>query len=206
MHHHLTHIPSYIIAIEPFIKQYGYLAIGSLLFLEDFGILVPGETVLVAGAVYASLGQLNLVYVIVVGVVACLLGDNIGYLIGYKLGHPIIEKYGKYVFITKERLTKTENFFNKYGNKIIVVARFFDGLRELNGILAGLSEINWRRFNLYNLIGSIIWVLFWSLIGFYGGSHINTFIKFELILTILIVAIIIFKLIYSKFKTKKIAS
>jgi len=202
MQHNLEHIPGYIISLEPFIKQYGYLAIASLLFLEDFGILVPGETVLVAGAVYASLGQLNIFIVMLVGVIACVLGDNVGYLIGNKFGHPILERYGKYVFMTKERIDKAEHFFSKYGNKIIVVARFFDGLRELNGILAGLSEIKWRRFNIYNLIGSVSWVVFWSLIGFYGGAHINTFIKLEILLTIIIIGVFIIKILHSKLKTK----
>ena len=138
--HGAQHIPSYIQAVEPIIRQYGYWAIGAMLFLEDFGVLVPGETVLIASAFYAGLGQLNIFLVIAIGVVASIVGDNVGFAIGNYGGHPLVEKYGKYVFLTKERLDKAESYFNRHGGKIVAVARFFDGLRELNGIIAGISD------------------------------------------------------------------
>ncbi len=198
------HIPLVIKDIAPLIHHYGYLAVGGLLFLEDFGILVPGETVLTAAAFYAGLGQLNIFLVIIIGIVASIIGDNIGFAIGTYGGHPFLERFGRYVFLTPERIDKAESFFNKYGGRVVTVARFFDGLRELNGIIAGISEMKWARFILFNVIGATIWVIFWSLIGYFGGDHINTFLTFELYLTITIVAIIAARFIYKKVRKEKI--
>lgn len=199
-------IPLAIRAISPLIHHYGYLAVGGLLFLEDFGILVPGETVLTAAAFYAGLGQLNIILVIIIGIVASIIGDNVGFAIGTYGGHPFLERFGRYVFLTPERIDKAESFFNKYGGRVVTVARFFDGLRELNGIIAGISEMKWARFVLFNVIGATIWVIFWSLIGYYGGDHIKTFLTFELYLTITIIAIIVFRIIYKKIKKRQVTS
>ena len=201
--HGAQHIPSYIQAVEPIIRQYGYWAIGAMLFLEDFGVLVPGETVLIASAFYAGLGQLNIFLVIAIGVVASIVGDNVGFAIGNYGGHPLVEKYGKYVFLTKERLDKAESYFNRHGGKIVAVARFFDGLRELNGIIAGISEMKWGKFLIFNIIGAITWVVFWSLVGYYGGSHIDTFLTVELYFTIAVVTLVIIRFILKRYKKKK---
>ena len=201
--HGAQHIPSYIQAVEPIIRQYGYWAIGVMLFLEDFGVLVPGETVLIASAFYAGLGQLNILLVIIIGVIASVIGDNVGFAIGNYGGHPLVERYGKYVFLTKERLDKAESYFNRHGGKIVAVARFFDGLRELNGIIAGISEMKWGKFLIFNVIGAIAWVVFWSLVGYYGGSHIDTFLTVELYFTIAVVALVITRFIFKRYKKKK---
>ena len=196
------HIPAAIQTLAPLIHRYGYLAVGSLLFLEDFGILVPGETVLTAAAFFAGLGQLNILLVILIGIVASILGDNVGYAIGSYGGHPFLEKYGRYVFLTPKRIEKAENFFNKYGGRVVSVARFFDGLRELNGISAGISEMKWPRFLIFNTIGATVWVTFWALIGYYGGNHINTFLTFEAYLTGAIILLFILRILYKKHKQK----
>lgn len=192
-------VPSYIHAFAPTIDHYGYFAVGALLLLEDFGILVPGETVLIAAAFYAGLGQLNIVVVIVVGIVAAVLGDNIGFAIGNYGGHPLVERYGRFILLNKDRLDKAESYFNRHGGKIVVVARFIDGLRQLNGILAGISEMRWLRFLLFNVIGASIWVTFWALIGYYGGSHINSFLHTELYITIAVVVLVAARIGYTKF-------
>lgn len=179
----LSHVPTFIHAAAPAIDHYGYLAVAGLLFLEDFGILVPGETILIAAAFYAGLGQLNILLVILVGFAAAVAGDNVGFAIGNYGGRPLVERFGRYVFLTKERLDKAEKYFNRHGGKIVAVSRFIDGLRQLNGIIAGISEMRWVRFLIFNVIGAGVWVTFWSLIGYYGGSHISSFLHFELYIT-----------------------
>lgn len=178
------HIPGFIQALAPVIHRYGYLAVAGLLLLEDFGVPAPGETVLIAAAFYAGLGQLSLPLVIIIGIIGAVIGDNIGFAIGHFGGHPLVLKFGKYVFVTPERLDKTEKFFNRQGPKIIVVARFIEGLRQLNGILAGISEMTWPVFLLYNVIGATLWVGVWSAVGYFGGSHIELFLRFQLYISI----------------------
>lgn len=200
----VQHIPSYIQAVAPVVDQYGYLAVAGLLFLEDFGILVPGETVLIAAAFYAGLGQLNILLIILIGFAAAVAGDNVGFAIGEYGGRPLIERFGRYVLLTKERLDKAEHYFNRHGGKIVAVARFIDGLRQLNGIIAGISEMRWLKFITFNAIGAAVWVTFWSLVGYYGGEHISSFLHIELYITIAVIALIALRLGYKRFyKTKK---
>lgn len=202
MHH--SQVPSYIHAVAPIVDHYGYFALAGLLFLEDFGVLVPGETVLIASAFYAGMGQLNILLVILIGFAAAVAGDNVGFAIGNYGGRPLVERFGRYVLLTKERLDKAENYFNRHGGKIVAVARFIDGLRQLNGIMAGISEMRWPKFIIFNMIGAGVWVTFWSLIGYYGGEHINTFLHFELYLTIAVVGYILLRFLYKRYLKPRI--
>src|ERR1700760_770292 len=91
------HLPSLVQSIAPLVTEYGYLAVGGLLLLENLGVQVPGETVLIAAAIFAGLGKLNLVVVIVIGIVCSVIGDNAGFVFGRYGGQPLAERYGKYV-------------------------------------------------------------------------------------------------------------
>lgn len=185
------HVPSFIAALAPIVSQYGYVGVGGLITLEDFGVPAPGETVLIAAAFYAGLGHLNIFLVLLVGFVGAVLGDNIGFAIGNYGGHPLVERFGKYIFLTPERLGKLEAFFNRHGGKIVMVARFVEGLRQANGIIAGLSEMPWLRFIIFNIIGAALWVGLWSAVGYFGGSHIETFLRYQLYVTIGVVAALV---------------
>ncbi len=203
MHQVPPHLPSFIEALRPIIDKYGYLAVMGLITLEDFGVPSPGETVLIAAAFFAGLGQLNIFLVALVGFLGALLGDNIGFAIGHFGGHPLIERFGKYIFLTPERTHKAEEFFNRHGGKVVVGARFVEGLRQVNGIIAGLSEMRWPAFVLFNAIGAALWVTVWTTIGYFGGEHINTFLKYQLYLTIVVIAAIAAFIIYRVMKRKK---
>lgn len=167
-------LPGILANLGPTLDHYGYLAVATLIFLEDFGVPVPGETILLAAAVYAGAGVLNPVLVGIVAVFAAVLGDNVGFAIGHLLERRVILKYGRYVFITEERLTRAEKFFEHRGARIIIVARFLEGLRQANGIIAGLAGMHWRRFLTYNAIGAVLWVGCWLTIGVTAGSHLTT--------------------------------
>lgn len=167
-------LPGVFEAVAPVLDHYGYLAVGALLFLEDFGVPVPGETILIAAAIYAGAGRLSIVGVITVGIIAAVLGDNVGYLIGRKAGRPAVLRWGKYILITDERLAKVESFFTRFGARIVTVARFIEGLRQANGIVAGLVEMPWTTFITYNVLGAVLWVGTWSALGYFAGNHITT--------------------------------
>ena len=167
-------LPGFLAALAGPLEQYGLWAIFVLVLLEDFGIPVPGETVLIAGAVYAGSGRLNIVAVGVVGFVAAVLGDNIGYAIGRFGGHAVVLRWGRYVGMTAERLDKAQDFFNRHGGKIITIARFIEGLRQANGIIAGIIEMRWLKFVAFNALGAALWVGTWVTIGYFAGQHITT--------------------------------
>lgn len=168
------HLPGVLHSLEPTLNHYGYLAVIGLVPIEDFGVPVPGETVLVLAAVYAGTGRLNVVIVVLLAFCGALLGDNLVCAIGHFGGRRLAERYGRYVFLTPERLDRATRFFDRHGGKIIIVARFIEGLRQANGIIAGTSGMRWTRFLAFNAIGAALWVLVWTSIGYLSGSHIDT--------------------------------
>jgi membrane protein DedA with SNARE-associated domain len=167
-----TPLPGFLASLAPLLDHYGYLALGGLILVEDFGVPSPGETILIAASVYAGAGRLNIVAVGVIAVLAAVAGDNIGYAIGRYGGHALVVRYGKYVLLTRERLDKAERFFRRYGGQIVVVARFIEGLRQLNGIIAGIAEMPWPRFLVFNTLGAVLWVGVWSTVGYLAGNNI----------------------------------
>lgn len=192
----VQHIPAVIQSLEPIVNKYGYIGVGGLITLEDFGVPAPGETVLIASAFFAGLGHLNIFIVFIVGFLGAVIGDNIGFAIGEYGGHPLVERFGKYIFLTPRRVKEAEDFFNRNGGKVIVMARFVEGLRQANGIIAGLSEMKWRKFITYNSIGAALWVGVWSTVGYFGGSHIETFLRYQLYFTIVVLVAIAGFVIY----------
>jgi len=169
-----AHLPGVLHSLEPTLNHFGYLAVLGLVLIEDFGVPVPGETVLILAAVYAGAGRLNVVLVALLGFCGAVIGDNIGFAIGHFGGRPVIERYGRYIFLTPERIDRASGFFERHGGWIIVVARFIEGLRQANGIIAGISGIHWAKFLVFNAIGAALWVAVWTSIGYFSGSHIDT--------------------------------
>jgi membrane protein DedA with SNARE-associated domain len=167
-------LPGFLAAVGKYLTEYSYWAVALLVMVEDFGIPVPGETILIAAAVDAGTGRLNIVLVGIIGFAAAVIGDNIGFAIGRYGGRALVARWGKYVFLTEERLGKTERFFEAHGGKIIVIARFLEGLRQANGIIAGISGMPWLRFVAFNALGAALWVGCWVSIGYFGGRHITT--------------------------------
>ncbi len=144
-----------------------------LVLIEDFGVPVPGETILTLAAVYAGTGRLNVLLVALLGFCGAVLGDNIGFAIGHFGGHALVERYGRYILLTPARLDKATEFFERHGGKIIIAARFIEGLRQANGIIAGTTGMHWKRFLIFNMIGAALWVGVWVSFGYFSGSHID---------------------------------
>jgi membrane protein DedA with SNARE-associated domain len=101
----------------------------------------------------------------------------VGYWIGVRGGRKLVHRFGRYILITPERLDRAEKFFARRGNRIIVVARFIDGLRQLNGVIAGITAMPWRTFLIYNAIGAALWVGWWTTISYFLGVHLVEIIE-----------------------------
>jgi membrane protein DedA with SNARE-associated domain len=166
-------LPGLLAQLAPVLDHYGYLAVGGFITLEDFGIPVPGETILIAAAVYAGAGRLNIVAVGLVAVLAAVAGDNIGYAVGFFGGRALVLRFGKYVGLTSQRLDKAEGFFDRYGGVVVAGARFIEGLRQANGIVAGTIRMPWPRFVIFNTLGAVLWVVAWASAGYLAGDHIT---------------------------------
>jgi membrane protein DedA with SNARE-associated domain len=170
-------IHSLIGEVQHYVHHYGTLAVFLGIFLEDFGMPTPGETLLITAAVFASHGKLSLYWLLFWGWVGAVLGDNIGYAIGRTGGHRLMLRYGGRVGITQERLDQVERFFDRYGDAVILFARFVVVLRQFNGIVAGTLEMGWWRFLLLNSIGAALWVGFWGVLAYVLGKRVLEFLE-----------------------------
>lgn len=142
------------------------------ILLEDFGLPTPGETLLITGSILASHGALDIRWLLLLAWAGAVVGDNIGFFIGKTGGHRLLVRYGGRIGITQERLQKVEKFFHRYGDAVIIFARFVVVLRQFNGIVAGTLEMHWARFLLFNAIGAALWVGFWGMLSFWLGKRV----------------------------------
>ena len=173
-------LPGFLSSLAGPLDHYGYWAIALLLLLENIGIpVIPGELALIAGAIFAGTGRagLNVVLVGIVAVCASFAGAEIGYLIGKYAGRELILHYGKYVLIKPHHLDRAEAITSRYGGIVVIVARYIVGLREANGIIAGITRMRWVTFTIFNAIGACAWVATWVTIGDLAGDHIDTIYK-----------------------------
>lgn len=161
--------------LQPYIQHYGYMAVFAAIFLEDFGVPVPGETMLIVASLLAARGELSILLVVFIALAAAVLGDNVGYLIGRFGGRSLVLRFGRYVFLTPRRLSYAEEFFQRRGAIIVVAARFIEILRQMNGIVPGMTRLGWKRFLIYNSVGAALWVGFWSILFYQLGRKAELF-------------------------------
>lgn len=175
--------------IETYIEQYGYFAVAGGILLEDFGLPAPGETLLIAGAIGAAMYKLNIYLLLPLAFAGAVIGDNIGFLIGHVGGHRLVVRYGSRIGITSERLAYVHSYFERYGGWVIVFARFFIILRQLNGIVAGTLGMHWLHFLVFNALGAALWVGFWGILAYWLGKGIFVYLHELHHLTPLLVAL-----------------
>lgn len=155
------------------LHEYGYAGLFALIFVENFGFPVPGETVFIAAILAAAHGEMRIVPVVLCAWVASVLGGVVGFAIGRFGGHRVLQKYGGYIWINAERLHKIEGFYKSYGGWFVIVGRFFEGVRQIYGILAGCMAGSWRRFILHNIVGATLWVGVWTALVLYFGRNVG---------------------------------
>ena len=154
------------------IVHYGYWAVAVALLLENAGLPVPGETVLLLASFLAySEHDLRLPWIIAVGIVAATAGDNLGYAVGLRGGRPMLERYRAFWRIRPATLEQGDRLFARYGAVAVFFARFVFGLRIVAGPLAGVLRMPWKKFLLYNFLGASLWVTVIAGAGFLFGRH-----------------------------------
>lgn len=173
---HGTPLPGFLNSLAGPLDHYGVGAIALLLLLENIGVpVIPGELAMIAGAVFAGSGRagLNVVEVGVVSVAAAIAGAEIGYLIGKFAGRELVLRYGRWVLIKPHHLDRAEAIVSRYGGIVVVIARFIVGLREANGIIAGMTQMRWLTFGWFNVLGACAWVATWVSVGYVAGDAIG---------------------------------
>jgi membrane protein DedA with SNARE-associated domain len=156
--------------VTHFIEHYGLVFLFGIVCLESAGLWVPGETALIAAAVYASKGNLSILGVISVAAAGAIIGDNIGYWLGREGGRRLLYRYALLRRFAGRVLPAGERFFARHGGKAVFLARFFGGLRVTGAWMAGITRMTWWRFLFWNAAGGIVWATGVGLIAFYAGK------------------------------------
>ncbi len=152
----------------------GYVGITIIVFCETgllAGFFLPGDSLLVTAGLLASQGKLNIVYLNLLLMVAAIMGDSVGYLIGYFVGPKIFRKENS-SFFRKEHLKRTHDFFEKYGGKTIILARFVPIVRTFAPTVAGVGRMAYKYFLSYNIVGGVLWVGSMLSIGYFLGRSV----------------------------------
>jgi membrane protein DedA with SNARE-associated domain len=155
------------------IGHYGYLAIFFGVALESAGVPLPGETVLIVAGVLVHRGVLDFGSALFSGILGAVVGDQIGYWAGRLGGRPFALRWGRYAFITPERLGHAEAFFARHGGSAVFLCRFVTGLRVFGALVAGTSRMPWVRFALYNVLGGIVWATAAVSLGYFLWASIS---------------------------------
>jgi membrane-associated protein len=154
----------------------GYV-LPAIIGLESMGIPSPGETALVLAAVLASQGKLQIWLVIVIGIASAIVGDNIGYLLGRKLGREVLEAPGPFRARRVMVIRAGDRFFERHGGKAVFLARWVALVRVAAAWLAGINGMPFKQFFFWNALGGITWGVTFGLVGYFGGhaaAHLLT--------------------------------
>jgi membrane protein DedA with SNARE-associated domain len=189
-------------AMLSLIERYGYLIVFLGVMLEGIGIPLPGETVLITAGALAHRGSLTLWETMVMGSLGAVMGGQAGYLIGRFGGRPFVLRWGRYAFITPDRLGRAEMFFERHGGKAVFLARFITGLRVFGALVAGMSRMSWRKYTLYSVLGGLLWAAAAVALGYFlwaSLSLVEHWIgRISLLLAAAVVLVVILRWSYRK--------
>jgi membrane protein DedA with SNARE-associated domain len=164
--------------LRDFLIHHGYWAVAATLLLENMGLPVPGETILLLASFLAySEHLLRLPILILTGILAATLGDNIGFVIGYRGGRALLQKYQHLLRMSPGTIRRGERVFERYGTVTIFFARFVFGLRMIAGPLAGVLRMHWKKFAVFNFLGATLWVCTICVVGYLFGQHWNALVS-----------------------------
>jgi len=153
---------------------YGYWAVLVFVAVESMGIPFPGETMLLAAAIYAgTTHRLEILLVIVAAAAGAILGDNVGYLAGREGGYRLLRRYGRYIRLDERKLKLGQYLFQQHGGKVVFFGRFVAVLRIWAAFLAGTYRLSWRRFLVYNAAGGVVWATVFGLGGYLLGDNVH---------------------------------
>ena len=191
------------------LTEHVYVILFLSLILEFAALPLPGETMMVVAGVMAYNNHGSYLGMIIASALGTVIGMQFSYEVGRRLGTKAVDKYGMYIGLTPYRMTKAAEFFNKFGNIVIVIAYFLPGVRHILGYFSGISRIDAKKFHIYSTIGGVFWVVVFITLGYVlGPSAPHAFKllhKYGTMLFILAIAALFIYLIYKKLGTKDFA-
>jgi membrane protein DedA with SNARE-associated domain len=158
--------------LNQLVSAYGYWAVMLFVGIESIGIPFPGETMLLAAAIYAgTTHNLDIALVIAAASAGAVLGDNIGFWFGREFGYELVLRYGRYIHLDQAKMKLGMYLFFKHGGKVVFFGRFVAVLRTFAALLAGVNQMDWRRFLAFNLAGGVAWATILGVAGFIFGRQ-----------------------------------
>jgi membrane protein DedA with SNARE-associated domain len=158
--------------LNQLVSAYGYWAVMLFVGIESIGIPFPGETMLLAAAIYAgTTHNLDIALVIAAASAGAVLGDNIGFWFGREFGYELVLRYGQYIHLDQAKMKLGMYLFLKHGGKVVFFGRFVAVLRTFAALLAGVNQMDWRRFLAFNLAGGVAWATILGVAGFIFGRQ-----------------------------------
>lgn len=201
----ILHLDKYLGSV---IHQYGlvtYLILFTIIFCETGLVVIPflpGDSLIFAAGAFAALHALNIVYLFIILAVAAVLGDTVNYEIGKHLGNKLVAKENSKLF-KKEYLDKTHAFYEKHGGKTIIIARFIPIIRTFAPFVAGIGNMEYKKFISYNAIGGISWVALFAFGGFIFGNFPSVKNNFSVVIfAIIFISVLPGVIAYLKGKIK----
>ena len=189
------------------LAEHVYIILFISLILEFAALPLPGETMMVLAGVMAYNNHGSYIGMIIASALGTVIGMQFSYEIGRRLGTKAVDKYGMYIGLTPYRMTKAAEFFNKFGNIVIVIAYFLPGVRHILGYFSGISRIDAKKFHIYSTIGGVFWVVVFITLGYVlGPSAPHAFKllhKYGTMLFILAIAALFIYLIYKNLGAKE---
>ncbi len=159
--------------------RWGYWAVVIGLLGENMGLPLPGETVLVSASFLShKSGKLNLIWIIIAAIAAAIMGDNAAYWLGHKFGATLIRWLRWLAHLDDSDVAAAKDLIRRRGPVTIFFARFIFGLRTVAGLLAGMLEMEWRRFAVFNALGAVTWVTTMSLAGYVFADEFDRFVDY----------------------------
>jgi membrane protein DedA with SNARE-associated domain len=201
-------IHSFIEILVKFINEIGYLGIFIGMFLESTLVPLPSELIMIPAGLSASKGLMNIYIATFVGILGNILGAIFSYYLAASIGRTILFRLGKYFFVKAETIIKIENFFTKHGPISVFVGRLLPGFRHFISLPAGVAKMDIRLFIIYTSLGSTIWTIILSALGFFIGENQELIEKnlHELILIVAAVSILLLVTYFFYKKSKKLRS
>lgn len=172
-------------------ENYGYIVLFVGLLLEYVFLPFPGELVLSYAGFLSNEGQLNWILCSLLAGSGTMIGMTITFVLGKKLGSPFIEKHGSKIMLGPEKMKKTSRWFEKYGNKVLLIAYFIPGVRHFTGYLSGIMGVSYRSFALYAYSGAALWVGTFIALGYFVGpefKHLEGYILSYLIKALCVIS------------------
>jgi membrane-associated protein len=185
----ILHIDQHLIDITAAYGMWTYAVLAVIVFAET-GLVVtpflPGDSLLFAAGAICALGTMNVWVMIVLLIVAAILGDAVNYTIGNRLGPKIFSSTTSKL-LNREHLNRTHAFYERHGGKTIILARFMPIIRTFAPFVAGIGAMRYRQFAVYNVVGAVVWVASFSLLGYYFGNLDLVRKNFTLVIGVIIV-------------------